>query len=70
MTNAAMTAAATEIVSFAELHDGKERVTEIATYGFKGELTNELGFPVTNPDERFEFLNAIQDHAKSIAAGF
>jgi len=70
MTNAAMTAAATEIVAFAEFHGGKERVEEIATIGFKGELTNELGFPVTDPDQRFEFLNTIQDHAKSIAAGY
>jgi hypothetical protein len=59
--------AAAEIIRFAELRGGQAAVTEIATFGWKGDPTT-LG--ATTPDQQFEVLNAIQDHAKSVSAGY
>lgn len=40
---------------------------EIVSFGWKGDPTT-LG--ATTPEQQFEVLNAIQDHAKSVSAGY
>ncbi len=42
----------------------RSQVSDVATYGYKGELPEGL-----SEDERFELLNAIQDTAKCLEAG-
>jgi len=67
----AIRSAAAEIVKGAEFVGGKERVSEIATYGYKGRLNlTQLGFPLASEETQLELLNAIQDEAKTVSAAW
>lgn len=71
MSNAAIQAAATEIVKRAEFVGGKERVQEIAVYGYQGQIRMaDFGFADPSANDRFDALCAIQDEAKSVSAAW